>query len=249
MHTVETVAAQTPDYRASHLAKGGQYDANLAESPFDAYMSAWERQHLPAIVHRFYPDGPDRYLDFACGTGRIAAQIAPLSKHSTAVDISPTMVAEARKKCPDTRFFVGDLTEQDPDLGQFDLATSFRFFGNAQDELREGALAAIAKRIVSGGHLVINSHRNPRALYALLDRLKGGKAGEMDLHLPKLRALLARHQLHIVAMQPIGAWMFRHSMMVTAGADPARAARHEARFGSPVWAPIAPDTIIVACKR
>ena len=86
------------DYRASHLAKGGQYDASLAESPFDAYMSAWERKHLPNLLRRFYPAGPQRYLDFACGTGRITEQVAPLAKQSTGVDISPTMIEEARKK-------------------------------------------------------------------------------------------------------------------------------------------------------
>ncbi len=249
MRSVESAAIEDADYRASHLVKGSQYDANLAESPFDAYMSAWEKRLLPAIVSRFYPGGPERYLDFACGTGRISALIAPLARHSTAVDISPTMAAEAQKKCPNTRFFIGDLTQQDPDLGQFNLATSFRFFGNAQDELRDGALAAIAKRITPGGHLIINSHRNPRALFALFDRLKGGQSGSMDLHLPKLRALLARHGLNIVALQPIGAWMYRHSIMLTTRADERRAEKNEARFSHPVFASIAPDTIVVAQKR
>ena len=236
------------DYRASHLAKGGQYDASLAESPFDAYMSAWERKHLPNLLRRFYPAGPQRYLDFACGTGRITEQVAPLAKQSTGVDISPTMIEEARKKCPQTRFQLADLTYQDPHLGDFDLITSFRFFGNAQDELREGVLKALSRRLVAGGHLVINSHRNPRALYALFNRLTGGDAGAMDLHLPKLRALLVRHDLHIVAMQPIGVWMIRHGMMASTRADDPRALKNEARFGGEMFAPIAPDVIVVAQK-
>lgn len=236
------------DYRASHLDKGGQYDASLAESPFDAYMSSWERRHLPSLLRRFYPNGPQRYLDFACGTGRITAQVAPLARQSTGVDISPTMIEEAQKKCPQTQFHLADLTQQNLSLGDFDLITSFRFFGNAQDELREGAMKAIAKRLANGGHLVINSHRNPRALYALFDRLTGGDAGSMDLHLPKLRGLLARHGLRIVALQPIGAWMLRSRLIISTRADDARALKNEARFGGKMFASIAPDVIVVATK-
>ena len=249
MGAIDKLSSGEQDYRAVHLEKGARYDANLAESPFDAYMAAWERKHLPTLIRRFYPQGPQRYLDFACGTGRITEQVAALSNASAAVDISPTMIEEARKKCPNTQFHLADLTQDDPDLGQFDLITSFRFFGNAQDELRDSALKAITKRLASGGHLVINSHRNPRALYAMFHRLTGGEAGEMDLHLPKLRALLDRHGLTIVALQPIAAWMYRMRLMAHARADDPRALKNEARFGSEMFAPIAPNVIVVARKR
>ena len=250
MGVIDKLSSDDQDYRASHLERGGRYDANLAESPFDAYMSGWERKHLPNVIRRFFPHGPQRYLDFACGTGRITAQVAPMAGQSVGVDISPTMIEEARKKCPQTSFHLADLTQQAPDLGgNFDLITSFRFFGNAQDELREGALKAITQRMAPGGHLVINSHRNPRALYALLDRMTGGNTGSMDLHLPKLRALLYRHGLTIVGLQPIGAWMYRTSLMLTTKVEDARAVNNEARFGGEMFASIAPDLIVVAKKR
>jgi SAM-dependent methyltransferase len=246
----DTMASQNDDYRASHFAKGKAYDAYLHDSPFDAYMAAWERRLLPGIIERFYPNGPDRYLDFACGTGRITEQVAPLAKQSTAVDISPTMIDQARAKCPGTRFFLGDLTQDAMDLGQFDLATSFRFFGNAQDELREGAMRAVARHLVPGGHLIINSHRNPKAFYAVFERMTGGTAmKDMDLTLPKLRNLLDRHGMTIVALRPIAAWMFRSRIMLTTAPDSPRARRNEALFSSPLFAPIAPDTIVVARKR
>ncbi len=250
MGAIEKMSSDEQDYRAVHLEKGSRYDAYLAESPFDAYMAAWERRHLPDLVRRFFPQGPQRYLDFACGTGRITEQVAQLARQSTAVDISPTMIEEARRKCPQTTFHLADLTQQQAlDLGQFDLITSFRFFGNAQDDLREGALRAITERLATGGHLIINSHRNPRALYARMARATGGSAGEMDLHLPKLRGLLDRHGLTIVALQPIGAWMFRTRMMLNTQADDPRALKNEARFGSSLFASIAPDVIVVARKR
>jgi predicted TPR repeat methyltransferase len=248
MDPVHSLSSGEPDYRGSHLSKGDHYDAQLATTPFDAYLSAWERRRLPEVLRRHVPAGARRYLDFACGTGRITEQVAPLARESVGVDISSSMIEQAKRKCPQTQFHVADLTQQGVDLGEFDLVTSFRFFGNAQDDLREAALQAITRHMARGAHLVINSHRNPRALYALLDRVSGGNAGQMDLHHAKLRALLARHGLRIVERQPIGVWMFRSGML--ANADPAgpRAARNEARFSAAWLAPIAPDVIVVARK-
>lgn len=249
MPNAEPLSRSDADYRSSHLEKGAHYDATLAATPFDAYMSAWERKLLPGIVQRFFPQGPARYLDFACGTGRITEQIAPLAKQSTGVDISPTMIEEARRKCPNTRFHLGDITGEDPDLGTFDLVSSFRFFGNAQHGLREAAMRAIAKRVERGGCLLINSHRNPRALYVRMQRATGGSDGGMDLHLPALRSLLAAYGFEIAHLRPIGAWMYRWRLMETTRPDDARAVRNESLFSGAWLAPIAPDVIVVARKR
>lgn len=236
----------TDDYRSSHLERGGHYDTRLATVPFDAYMADWEKQHLTTLVRELFPNGAERYLDFACGTGRVTATVTPLCKAALGVDISPSMLQVAGEKVPGASFQLADLTQGDPDLGTFDLITSFRFFGNAQDELREGAMRALVKRLRPGGFLVINSHRNPRALYSLLDRLTGGDAGNMDLHLGKLRALLTRHGLRIRRLRPIGAWMYRARMLNAFSADDPVAIAREQRFSSPMWASISPDTIVVA---
>ena len=249
MNSTEKISSTDTDYRASQVEKGDYYDAALEGSVFDKYMADWEKIYIPKIVHTLFPKGLNRYLDFACGTGRITEQIAPLALHSTAVDISPTMIAVARKKCLATRFHLGDITKEDPDLGQFDLVSSFRFFGNAQDELRDVALHAITKRLAPDGRLLINSHRNPRAIYALLDRLTGGNSGNMDLHLGKLRNLHSRHGLEIELLQPIGAWMYRSSIMNLTTSDNPKAIRNELRFGGAAFASIAPDIILVARKR
>ena len=239
----------TEDYRLSHLERGGSYDALLAETPFDAYMAEWERRHLLNIVRQAFPNGVPRYLDFACGTGRVTATVATLSKQSVGVDISSSMIAVAKHKLPTTSFHLCDLTQNDLDLGLFDLITSFRFFGNAQDDLRDNALQAIVKRLVPGGKLIINSHRNPRALYALFDRLTGGSSGVMDLHLPKLRRLLSRHGLEIVQLQPIGAWMYRSRLLGGYRADDAVAIANERRFGHRALSAVAPDVIVVAQRN
>lgn len=234
------------DYRSSHLQRGDSYDAFIAGTPFDAYMAHWEREHLRRLVGELFPQGVGRYLDFACGTGRITADLAPWSCHALGVDISPGMLEAARKRLPETSFMACDLTQDDPDVGTFDLVTAFRFFGNAEDALREAALRAIVKRMAPGARLILNNHRNPGALYALLDRLTGGNANGMDLTLGKLRGLLRRHGLHIIKVVPIGVWMYRSRLLHGSKPDDARALQREARFSSPVLASVAPDMIVVA---
>ena len=241
-HTMQTPS----DYRSSHLQRGDSYDAFIAGTPFDAYMAHWESEHLRRLVGGLFPQGVGRYLDFACGTGRITAELAPLSRYTLGVDISPGMLESARKRLPETSFLACDLTQDDPDVGAFDLVTAFRFFGNAEDELREAALRAIVKRMAPGACLILNNHRNPGALYALLDRLTGGNANGMDLTLGKLRGLLRRHGLHIRKVVPIGAWMYRSRLLHGSRPDDALAKRREARFSQPALAPVAPDMIVVA---
>lgn len=236
----------TEDYRVSHVQRGATYDKTLAGTPFDHYMAEWERQHVTRIVRGLYPQGVGRYLDFACGTARITSVVAPLCGEVVGVDISPTMLSAARGKLPRATFHQCDLTADDVDLGQFDLVTAFRFFGNAQPDLRQSALGAICRRLKPRGHLLINSHRNPRALYALLGRLTGAPEHGMDLHFGKVRELLADHGLHITLVQPIGAWMYRARLMEQCRPDSPEAVTKERRFGHPLWAALAPDALIVA---
>jgi SAM-dependent methyltransferase len=238
----------SPDYRSSHVLAGAAYDAHLQERPFDAYMAAWEARHLARILERQFANGVDRYLDFACGTGRVTSQIAALARESVGVDVSETMLSQARQKCPQTTFHVADLTRDELDVGQFDLVSCFRFFGNAQDELRDAALSALAKRMRQGACLLINSHRNPRALHAWASRLSGAGAGGMDLTLAKLRRLLSRHGFTITELRPIGVWLYRARLMREARANSRVASVNERRFGHSLFASIAPDLIVVARK-
>lgn len=235
------------NYRQTHLDKGGVYDATIASQPFDAYMARWEafylRRIVPNLVH-----GGGRYLDFACGTGRITSIVAPLVRESVGVDLSESMLAEARSKCPGTRFLQADLTREDVDIGEFDLATSFRFFGNAEHDLRAAAIGAIARRVRPGGFLIVNNHRNPRALGSLIAGLGGGHH-DMDLTYRKFRRLLGDSGFRITDVRPIGFWIVRakhrHSPSLAGNA----ASIAERIFRQSLWAPWAPDCVIVAQKR
>ena len=233
------------DYRRSHLSRGDRYDSVLAAAPFDAYMARLEREFLQRTVPALFSTAKPRHLDFACGTGRITEVVAPLSAQTVGVDVSPSMLAQARRKCPGVQFVETDLTRGDADLGTFDLVTAFRFFGNAEDSLRTAVLDAIRRLLRPGGYLVINSHRNPFSLATLLNRVTGGGGEGMDLHLFKLLSLLRRSGFKAEKILPIGAWMYRSKLM-SVEHDPDHAARLENRCRSVVFAPIAPDVVIVA---
>lgn len=200
------------DYRQSHLEKGAIYDQNLSDGTFDTFMTMREAVLLPRIVARLFPATPPKYLDFACGTGRITSIVAPLTRESRGVDVSSSMVAEAVRKCPQTRFDVADITAGPLDDTAFDLATAFRFFGNAQPDLRKAALAAVSRHLVRGGYFVFNNHRNAGSGRAILQRATGRYEDSADLDLATLRTLLPAAGFSLEWTTGIGWWVLAHRL-------------------------------------
>jgi SAM-dependent methyltransferase len=235
------------DYVAGHKERGPTYDRALSADPFDAYMTAWEIRHVRELLAKAFPGGIGRYLDFACGTGRITEIIAPMAVEVVGVDVSPTMLEVARGKLPSARFVEADLTANPLDLGAFDLVSSFRFFGNAEPDLRRAALRALGARLRAGGYLLLNSHRNPWALLSLISRL-GGRPMHVDLSYPALKRLLAEAGFEVVAVRSIAAWQYRHALAARAGSDPRREERLEKLFSHRIWALVAPDIVLLARK-
>ena len=235
------------DYRSSHTNRGGKYDASLATDKFDAYMTFWEARHATAMLREVLPQGVDRYLDFACGTGRLTQVIAPLAREVVGVDVSETMLAAAGPKLPHARFVKADLTREDINIGQFDLVSSFRFFGNADPPLRSAVLKELNRRIRPGGYLLVNNHRNPLALMNILAALQG-QSIDVDLTHRRFCRLLRDAGFEPVLVCPIAVWQFRHALAASAGQRTDREAQLERRFGNAAWAHIAPDSVILARK-
>lgn len=237
----------TQDYRHSHMERGSVYDETILSSPFDAHMDRWEERHLAEVLARLYPRGIPRYLDFACGTGRITERVAPRAREAYGIDVSESMLNAARRKCPSVKFVCADLTDPASRLGLFDLVTAFRFFGNAQDELRDSALGAIHRHLRPGGHLILNNHRNPRSFLGAWRRVATGVA-ELDLSHAKLKRLLRRHGFAITRVRAIGFWIFRFKLATAPRLQSPAATRLERLFGHSVFAPYAPDAFVVARK-
>ena len=75
------------------------------------------------------------------------------------------MLEVAREIAPLSRVVQADLTRNDVLAGQkFDLITAFRFFPNAEPELRREAMETLCSKLRTGGCLVLNNHQNHSSL-------------------------------------------------------------------------------------
>jgi SAM-dependent methyltransferase len=237
-----------PDYRKSHLRKGDSYDDELSADPWHAYTSEHELKVVRDVIEKRFHGRARRCMDFACGTGRVTAVLQDLTEECIGVDISASMLDIAKKKCIQAKFFLFDLTKESPDLGAFDLITAFRFFGNAQDELRLAALSALHSYLEPDGYLVLNNHRNPNAVQNRLSSWTGGES-RMDLSPAKLKCHARACDFVPVDAYGIGCWSLRHRWQSwvegpAKGVDfLERLSRHR------MFATFAPDFVMVLKKR
>jgi ubiquinone/menaquinone biosynthesis C-methylase UbiE len=235
------------DYRTSHLEKGEEYDGVLRADPMDTFMAGREAAILRQTVPRLFPRGLNRYLDFACGTGRILSCVGEFARETYGVDVSQSMLEQARQKCPEATLIHADLTRHTESLTRFNLVTAFRFFGNAEDGLRRAVLSALHELLEPGGYLVLNDHRNPWSLHDILHERGNGPC---DLHHLKLRKLLREHGFNVVRTYGIGWWIVldrqnRHSVLQSRWGGALEAVPGAGRL----LAFVCPDAIIVARKR
>lgn len=160
---MEKQTTATDTYRDSHKAldKGPAYDRHGREHPWRKYVWSREQKILMEILEKYF-EGKDIYLlDFACGTGRIAGFLENRVKKSTGIDVSKSMLEVARKKLKHTEIIEADITAGNVLEGsKFNLITAFRFFLNAEPELRLAAIRVIAELLAQDGYLVFNNHCN-----------------------------------------------------------------------------------------
>jgi ubiquinone/menaquinone biosynthesis C-methylase UbiE len=87
-----------------------RFHDHLQDRPLDRAMLAG----FAGLVDR---DGV--VADVGCGTGATSRMLADLGLDVLGIDLSPNMLAEARRRNPDLRFEVGSMTNLDFDDGHF----------------------------------------------------------------------------------------------------------------------------------
>jgi len=167
-------------YRESHTStgKGASYEDSFRDNRHRAVMWRLEQQILDRIVAEHFSDGERSLLDFACGTGRILHYLERRFAESVGVDLSVTMLEVARSKVQQSQVIEADITRSDV-LGdrKFDLITAFRFFPNAEPELRSDAIHALVNRLSANGLIVFNNHKHSDSSVRRLIRLLGRDRG------------------------------------------------------------------------
>jgi SAM-dependent methyltransferase len=173
-------------YRASHLgaARARDYDPQFwASSSARALDWDLEQNILDRVFAHDLAPSPTCALDFACGTGRVLRYLESRIPQTIGVDIAEGMLAYARPRCPESRLVKHDVTTgPHPDVPpSVDVVTAFRFFLNAEPDLRRDVLAWMRSVLGTGGTLIANFHLNPRSLRGryLLLRWRGRRRTAM----------------------------------------------------------------------
>ncbi len=134
---------------------------------YDSFIWTIQKKRLLAIFEGLNEihEGGLVHFDFACGTGRIISAVETLTTKSTGIDISSIMLTIARKnvKCADLR--QGDILEDPNVVGfNYDVITAFRFFLNAEPELRTSIMKVLSLRLRSSkSRLIFNIQGNSRS--------------------------------------------------------------------------------------
>ncbi len=144
-------------YRASHSDPGygllylGTYSSGY-------YAALWDQVEKP-LLQALLPRPEfvkESALDFACGTGRITNLLADYFPEVVGVDVSASMLEVASSRS-NILYRQTDITKVKPGQ-EFWVATAFRFFLNAEQDLRLQAAASLYLALQPGGYLLTNIH-------------------------------------------------------------------------------------------
>lgn len=194
------------DYRNAHHGKGADYHKSFALNVHRSIMWEIEQKILLDLLSTYF-DKPEQInlLDFACGSGRVLELLEGRVGKATGVDVTASMLEVAADVTERSRLVHCDITRSDElDGERFDLITAFRFFPNAEPNLRHDAMAKLATLLAPGGILIFNNHirtgsmrHRARVAKAKQGRLKSRK----ELHSmsdDEAAALVAEHGLALI---------------------------------------------------
>jgi uncharacterized protein YceH (UPF0502 family) len=156
--------------RESVLAEGGAARDARVRSSYDAVAAVYadnlvnemsglpfERWLLDRVVAHA-AGGP--VVEAGCGPGHTTAYLAAAGADATGIDLSPAMIAEARRRFPDGTYEVGDLRQlMRPTTapGWSAVLGWYSLIHLAASELPD-AIGALARPLAPGGWLVLGMH-------------------------------------------------------------------------------------------
>jgi len=198
-------------YKESHKyqSKGDEYEAYYQNKAWQKFLWSREQDIILKILEKYYTGRDIHLLDFACGTGRITQFLESRVKTSMGIDVSSSMLAIAREKLKQTEIIVADITvENILKPRKFNLITAFRFFLNAEPELRSSAIKAIAELLNDDGYLVFNNHQNSGSPWMRLRhahyRKKNPEGVYNVMSIEHMNELVKEAGLEIIEIYPVG---------------------------------------------
>jgi SAM-dependent methyltransferase len=197
-------------YRASHTRDGyaRHYDQIYGRGYFYQLWNDIESPILRAELVSIRDAGGFDAIDFACGTGRVTTCVAETFPTVEGIDVSDEMLARARERYPEITFTNVDVTRHEI-RRQVDVITAFRFFLNAEDQLRAAVLDALYKMLRPQGVLIASfqwSERSPAGRAHALRKAIRRTDDPRVAHPNQIIELFSEHGFIDIRVRHYGLW-------------------------------------------
>jgi len=142
------------------------YDTNeYADYSYGSLLWHIEKEQLSHFLRGYENTKLLDYLDFACGTGRVISQLETHFGSASGIEISSSMIERAKRRTSISNFFCIDISCIDDDFPPhkeaYDLISAFRFFLNAEPDLRLSILERLKSFLKKDDSvLIFNNHGN-----------------------------------------------------------------------------------------
>ena len=195
------------DARRTFDRWAGSYERD----PFSRWIAGQQREAIEALGL----DEDDRLLDVGCGTGAAVRAAAELVERAVGLDLSPNMLAEARKRAtglPAAEFVEGDSENLPFDDGEFTAVlctTSLHHYPRP-----DAAAHEFARVLAPGGRVVIGDFTRDAVVTTVFDFLaRRFEAGHVGLQrVDGLRRLLENAGLERVEIRSV--WRGLYGMAI-----------------------------------
>ncbi len=145
-------------YRKNFLNERAKIYENKEYGKDSYYSLMWDIEKL-FLINFFKKHKINNYLDFATGNGRVIEFAEKYVDESTGVDVSPDMLDIAEEKVKKSKLINQDITKKELKK-KYDLITAFRFFLNAEENLRKEVLKEFKKILEPKGYIIISNQGN-----------------------------------------------------------------------------------------
>ena len=135
--------------RDSYDVVAGSYAEQLAGALEE---SEADREQLAALADAVGPRA--RVVDVGCGPGRLTGHLAALGLDASGLDLSPGMVAEARRRHPGLAFEVGSLLDLPFPDGELDGVLAWYSLIHLPPDHLPAAIAELHRVLATGGVLL-----------------------------------------------------------------------------------------------